>query len=66
MISNKIVVSVKDLKITGEDIKKRYPSVKQSRYKPILESLLSDIFDGKLSNEKEELLQAVESKLKYL
>lgn len=66
IISHKIVVSVKDLKITGEDIKKRYPSVKQSRYKPILESLLSDIFDGKLSNEKEELLQAVESKLKYL
>ena len=66
IISHKIVVSVKDLKITGEDIKKRYPSVKQSRYKPILESLLSDIFDGRLNNEKEELLQAVESKLKYL
>ena len=40
--------------------------MKSNRYKPILESLLSDIFDGKLNNEKEELLEAVESKLKYL
>ncbi len=66
IISHKIVVSIKDLKITGEDIKKNYPTVKSNRYKPILESLLSDIFDGKLNNEKEELLEAVESKLKYL
>ncbi len=66
IISHKIVVSVKDMKITGEDIRKNYPSVKQNRYKPILESLLSDIFDGKLNNEKDELIKAVEGKLKYL
>lgn len=66
IISHKIVVSIKDLKITGEDIHGRYPSVKQTRYKPIMESLLSDIFDGKLNNEKQELLDAIESKLKYL
>lgn len=66
IISHKIVVSVKDMKITGEDIRKNYPNVKQNRYKPILESLLSDIFDGKLSNDREELIKAVESKLKYL
>lgn len=66
IISHKIVVSIKDLKITGEDIKSRYPQVKQTRYKPIMESLLSDIFDGKLNNDKQELLDAIESKLKYL
>ena len=66
IISHKIVVSVKDMKITGEDIRKNYPFVKENRYKPILESLLSDIFDGKLSNEKEELIKAVDGKLKYL
>lgn len=66
IISHKIVVSVKDLKITGEDIKKNYPTVKHTRYKPILESLLSDIFDGKLNNNKKELIEAVEGKLKYL
>lgn len=66
IIAHKLIVSVKDLDISGEDIKKHYPSVSPERYKPILESLLSDIFDGRLSNEKNELLQAVEGKLKYL
>lgn len=66
IISHKIIVSVKDMKITGEDIKQNYPNVKSNRYKPILESLLSDIFDGKLSNDKDELIKAVEGKLKYL
>lgn len=66
IISHKLVVSIKDLKISGDDIKKYYPSVNPTRYKPILESLLSDIFDGVLINEKDELITAVEGKLKYL
>lgn len=66
IIAHKLIVSVKDLNITGEDIKKNYPTVSPERYKPILESLLSDIFDGRLNNDKEELVNAVEKKLKYL
>lgn len=66
IIAHKIVVSVKELKINGDDIKKHYPNVKPMRYKAILESLLSDIFDGNIVNEKDELIEAVESKLKYL
>lgn len=66
IISHKLVVSVKDLKINGDDIKTNYPNVKPNRYKPILESLLSDVFDGMISNEKKELIKAVEMKLKYL
>ncbi len=66
IISHKLVMSVKELKITGNDIKKNYPTVKPERYKPILDSLLSDVFDGKIMNEKEELISAVENKLKYL
>ena len=66
IISHKLIVSTKDLKISGNDIKKHYPSVKPTRYKPILDSLLSDVFDGELENEKDELLAAVENKLKYL
>lgn len=31
-----------------------------------MESLLSDIFDGKINNDKKELIKAVEGKLKYL
>lgn len=66
IISNKIIISVKDLKINGDDIKKHYPEVNPKRFKPILESLLSDIFDGRVANEKEELIEAVKDKLKYL
>ena len=50
----------------SDDLKKYYPTVKPERYKPILDSLLSDIFDGKINNEKDELIKAIEGKLKYL
>lgn len=66
IISHKLVVTTKDLKITGEDIKNNYPSVQPNRFKPILDSLLSDVFDGILINDKDVLIKAVEGKLKYL
>ena len=66
IISHKLVVSVKDLKITGDDIRENYPTVKPTRFKAIIDSLLSDVFDGVVQNEKEQLIKAVESKLKYL
>lgn len=66
IISHKLIVTIKDLKITGEDIKKNYPTVSAKRYIPILESLLSDVFDGLIANEKQELIEAVEKKLKFL
>lgn len=66
IISHKLIVSTKDLKINGEDIKNNYPEVKPNRYKPILESLLSDVFDGKIANEKNQLIKSVEEKIKYL
>lgn len=66
IISHKIVVSVKELKINGDDIKENYPNVKPMRYNAILQSLLSDIFDGNLVNEKKDLIEAIEAKLKYL
>ena len=66
IIQHKLIISVKDLKISGDDLKVYYPQVKPNRYKAIFDSLLSDIFDGTLNNEKKELISAVESKLKYL
>lgn len=66
IISHKLVVTTKDLKITGEDIKENYPTVQPNRFKSILDSLLSDVFDGVLINEKDVLIKAVEGKLKYL
>lgn len=66
IIQHKLIISVKDLKISGEDLKVHFPQVKPNRYKAIFESLLSDIFDGTLNNNKKELISAVENKLKYL
>ncbi len=66
IINHKLVISVKELKISGDDIAKAYPKVNPKRYKPILDSLLSDVFDCKVENEKQQLIEAVEQKLKYL
>lgn len=66
IISHKLIITIKDLKVDGDDIKKYYPTVKPYRYTAILESLLSDVFDGKLINEKKILVKAIEQKLKYL
>lgn len=66
IIAHKLIVSIKDLAISGDDLKKYYPTVKPERYRSILESLLSDIFDGRIDNEKSQLVKAVEGKLKYL
>ena len=66
IISHKLVVTVKDLKITGDDIRQNYPTVNTNRFKAILDSLLSDVFDGVLLNDKDQLIKAVEAKLKYL
>lgn len=66
IISHKLIITVKDLKVSGEDIQKYYPTVKPYRYNAILESLLSDVFEGKLVNDKKVLIKAIEQKLKYL
>lgn len=66
IISHKLVIQAKDLKINGDDIKKVAPNIEPKRYKAIINSLLSDVFDGKIQNEKKDLLKALESKLKYL
>lgn len=66
IISHKLIITVKDLKVNGEDIRKNYPTVKPYRYNAILESLLSDVFEGKLENDKNILVKAIEQKLKYL
>ena len=66
IINHKVIVQIKDLKINGDDIKREAPNVDQKRYKAILYSLLSDVFDGKIQNDKKELLKALQIKLKYL
>ena len=66
IISHKLIITTKELKVSGEDIKKYYPTVKPYRYNAILASLLSDVFEGKLENDSKTLIKAIEQKLKYL
>lgn len=53
-------IRVNDLKINKEDIKTNFPKIDNRSYNRILYHLLSLVFDGKLRNEREALLQEVE------
>lgn len=63
LINNKIPIRIKDLKISGADIKENFPKIKEKYYKAILTELLIRVFDGLIKNEKEILLNEV-SKVK--
>lgn len=53
-------IRVNDLKINKDDIKTNFPKIDNRSYNRILYHLLSLVFDGKLPNEREALLQEVE------
>ncbi len=63
LINNKIPIRIKDLKISGADIKENFPKIKEKYYKAILTELLIRVFDGLIKNEKEILINEV-SKVK--
>ena len=55
-----LVVRVSDLDINKDDIAKNFPQIDPRGYDRILETLLSQVFDGKVKNEKEHLFQEIE------
>lgn len=55
-----LTIRVSDLKINKDDIKNNFPKIDHRSYDRILEDLLSKVFDGKLPNEREALLQEIE------
>lgn len=57
LINNKVPIRIKDLKISGKDIKENYPKIKEKYYNTILTDLLSRVFDATLKNEKNVLLE---------
>ena len=65
IISHKIVVKTSDLKVTNRDIAKHFPSLPRKSYNIILNMILSDIFEGKYSNDTETILKEIDKKLKY-
>ena len=58
LINNKIAIRIKDLKITGADLKSNFPKIKEKNYKEILSKLLDAVFDGLVKNENKDLLEA--------
>lgn len=60
IIRHGLVVRVADLKISKEDIAQNYPNIDTRNYDRLLDYLLSKVFDGKVKNEKEYLLQEVD------
>ncbi len=63
IIRHGLVVRVADLKISKEDIAQNYPNIDTRNYDRLLEYLLSKVFDGKVRNEKEYLLQEIDKAL---
>ena len=64
IIKYKLAISIKDLKVNGDDLKKKVPELSEKKYGVALGSLLDKVFDGKLQNEPGELLKEVRDNIK--
>lgn len=63
IIEHGLSIQVSDLRIDERDIKKCFKNIDKRSYKKILQNLLSKVFDGKIANQKEELLAEIEKNL---
>ncbi|MBR5226663.1 MAG: CCA tRNA nucleotidyltransferase [Clostridia bacterium] len=61
IIKHKLPTNVKELQISGADIKKTYPNLPEKKYGAIMTDLLSKVFDGLLLNEKNTLLEEIKN-----
>ena len=59
IINLKLPITTKDLKISVQDIKKKFPKIQEKSYKKILDNLLSKVFEGELENSTESLLKEI-------
>ena len=60
IIRHGLTIKVSDLKIGKEEISANFPKIDLRSYDGILEDLLSKVFDGKLANTRESLLQEID------
>jgi len=59
ILNHKIPVRIKDLNINGNDIKKALPNIQDKNISTVLKSLLDEVFENALTNEKSELIKEV-------
>lgn len=57
----KIPIQIKDLKINAKDLKENFPKLAQKKYSVVFSELLNKVFEGKIKNEREELLAEVKN-----
>jgi len=63
IISYHLVIKQSDLMVSAKDLKAKFPSLPQKMYKEVLDSVLSDVFDGKYPNKKEAILKEISSRM---
>lgn len=63
IIEHQLVISKSDLKIDENDLSENFPQIDKRRHERILSNLLSKVFDGKISNEKDILLKEIKKNL---
>ncbi len=63
IIEHALAIKISDLKINENDISENFESIDKRNYERILRNLLSKVFDGKLKNEKDELLKEIKKNL---
>lgn len=59
ILTHHLVINISDLSINGNDITKRFPKLDKKLYSKILDDLLNKVFDCKIDNSKEELLNYI-------
>ncbi len=63
IIEHGLAIQISDLKITENDIKVNFKNIDKRNYNKILNNLLSKVFDGKVQNDKTQLLLEIEKNL---
>lgn len=63
IIEHGLSIKLSDLKIDESDIKKNFSKIDKRNYERILNNLLSKVFDGKILNDKQVLLEEIEKNL---
>ena len=58
---HKLPVSVRELKINGDDIKQHFKTIPQKKYNVVLQGLLDKVFEGKIKNEREVLIEELKN-----
>lgn len=58
---HKLPISLRELKINGDDLKENFKDIPSKKYNIVLQGLLDKVFDGVIENQREALLKEVEN-----